>query len=81
MRCVPRQIDGRFFDKLEYVGRRTRQNDLPFGGIQLVLVGDFFQLPPVPNKGIMNFAFEARSWKECVPRVSTKPYSWSAFVA
>jgi hypothetical protein len=66
------QIDGRFFDKLEHVGRRTRQDDAPFGGIQLVLVGDFFQLPPVPTKGVMNFAFEAQSWKACVPKVCSR---------
>lgn len=28
------------------------------------------RLPPVPQKGVMNFAFEARSWKACVPKVS-----------
>ena len=35
------------FDKLEAVARATRGSDAPFGGIQLVLSGDFHQLPPV----------------------------------
>lgn len=35
------------FDKLEYIARKVRNNELPFGGICLILCGDFFQLPPV----------------------------------
>ncbi|CED83816.1 dna repair and recombination protein pif1 [Phaffia rhodozyma] len=61
-------IDGRFFDKLEYVARFTRRNQEPFGGIQLVLVGDFFQLPPVPEDGLAVFAFNALTWDACVPK-------------
>lgn len=40
-------LDAILFDKLEHLGRLMRHSDEPFGGIQLVLVGDFFQLPPV----------------------------------
>jgi hypothetical protein len=40
-------LDGDLFDKLEVVARHVRHNMIPFGGIQLVLAGDFFQLPPV----------------------------------
>lgn len=40
-------LDAVFFDKLEAVAREVRKNPLPFGGIQLILVGDFYQLPPV----------------------------------
>ena len=35
----------------------------PFGGIQLVLTGDFLQLPVV---GSEKFCFESKAWKECV---------------
>lgn len=38
------------------------KNDLPFGGIQVVFVGDFFQLPPVSKDRTAQFAFEAESW-------------------
>ncbi|KAF4742625.1 hypothetical protein FOZ63_013559, partial [Perkinsus olseni] len=36
------------FNKLDYVAKEIRsERTKPFGGIQLVLVGDFYQLPPV----------------------------------
>lgn len=58
-------VDAEFFDKLEAVARKLRGNDKPWGGIQLVATGDFFQLPPVPDQGkIAKFAFEAEKWKE-----------------
>ena len=36
-------VDGDLFDKLEAVARELRKNGRPFGGIQLVITGDFFQ--------------------------------------
>ena len=44
-------IDADFFDKLEGVARAVRKSRKPFGGIQLVLCGDFCQLPPVSKEG------------------------------
>ena len=51
------------FDKLDSLGKKIRSNKKPFGGIQLLLVGDFFQLPPV-TKGddSVKFAFESEAW-------------------
>lgn len=52
-------LSGQMFDKLSEIGARLRQTNgrepdpkhtAPFGGIQLILVGDFRQLPPVWNK-------------------------------
>lgn len=58
------------FDKLEEVARiiRRKMFDMSkpepvFGGIQLILTGDFLQLPVV---GSDNFCFEANSWDACV---------------
>ena len=34
-------------DMVDAVCRRLRQDQRPFGGLQVVLVGDFFQLPPI----------------------------------
>ena len=41
----------RYFQKLEYVARMVRGSTAPFGGIHLVLCGDFLQLPPVLARG------------------------------
>lgn len=49
------------FDKLENLARLIRRNKEFFGGIQIILFGDFLQLPPVKNSD--NFCFESKSWK------------------
>ncbi len=51
--------------QLDCIAREVRQNDLPFGGIQLIITGDFFQLPPVKAKLL---AFEADCWNRCAVR-------------
>uniref|UniRef100_A0A8C3B4I3 ATP-dependent DNA helicase PIF1 n=1 Tax=Cairina moschata TaxID=8855 RepID=A0A8C3B4I3_CAIMO len=60
-------VDGNFFDKLEAVARAVRKRDEPFGGIQLIICGDFLQLPPVckANEEI-KFCFQAKSWRKCI---------------
>lgn len=57
-------VDGDLFDKLSQIGRTLRNNGRPWGGIQLVITGDFFQLPPVPDNNTRDtkFAFEAATW-------------------
>ena len=37
-------------DMVDMVCREVKQNNEPFGGIQIILVGDFFQLPPIIKK-------------------------------
>lgn len=62
-------VDGDLFDKLSHVGRIIRNNGRPWGGIQLVITGDFFQLPPVPDHGgnrEVKFAFDANTWKTSI---------------
>uniref|UniRef100_A0A914VT25 ATP-dependent DNA helicase PIF1 n=1 Tax=Plectus sambesii TaxID=2011161 RepID=A0A914VT25_9BILA len=62
-------IDADFFTKMEHVARYVRGNDRPFGGIQLILCGDFFQLPPVTPFGVeRKFCFESAAWLSCVAR-------------
>ena len=60
-------VDGDLFDKLEGIARSIRNNGRPFGGIQLVVTGDFFQLPPVPDFGkAAKFAFDAATWNTSI---------------
>lgn len=40
-------LDGELLDKLELIARRVRNSSTVFGGLQLILAGDAFQLPPV----------------------------------
>ena len=60
-------VDGDLFDKLEALARAIRNNGRPFGGIQLIITGDFFQLPPVPDSGrISKFSFDASTWNTSI---------------
>ena len=40
-------LEGRQLEMVERICRRFKRNDKPFGGLQVILSGDFFQLPPV----------------------------------
>ena len=51
------------FDKLELLARKLRYNERPFGGIQLILTGDFLQIPCI---GTEEICFEAKSWDKCI---------------
>ena len=59
-------MSARMFDLLDQVGRFARKNQTrPFGGIQLIFSGDFFQLPPIASSGVENsgaFCFESLAW-------------------
>jgi ATP-dependent DNA helicase PIF1 len=51
------------FDKLDAIAKAVRKSERPFGGVQLILCGDFFQLPPVTKgKVVDRFCFDARTW-------------------
>lgn len=60
-------VDPALLDKLEEIAKLIRKKpDRPFGGIQLVITGDFFQLPPVNPGGSVTFAFDAQCWNRVV---------------
>ncbi len=56
-------LSGVFLANLDRLLRSTRFSQEPFGGIQVVLVGDFFQLPPVSRGNDIDFAFEDPVWR------------------
>lgn len=63
-------LDGKIIDMVNVIARSVRQSNEPFGGIQVVFVGDFFQLPPVTRQGdMMRYAFESRAWEEARPMI------------
>ena len=60
-------LGGDLLEKLDIIAQRVKGIQRGFGGIQLVLVGDFLQLPPVPDKGKpVQFCFETRAWEKLV---------------
>lgn len=56
-------LPGRVLSYLDFHFRTIRQVDKPFGGIQIVAVGDFLQLPPVAKNGIYDWAFLSDAWE------------------
>lgn len=63
-------LDGKVLDMVDQVLRATRQSAESFGGIQIVCIGDFFQLPPVTRQGdMMRYAFESNAWLNMKPLV------------
>lgn len=69
---------------VDKVCKKIKQNTLPFGGMQVILVGDFFQLPPIVRERPEaeyaqltlikksphgRFAYESEIWKDMKPLV------------
>jgi ATP-dependent DNA helicase PIF1 len=57
-------------DLVDQVLKDVRDSEAPFGGIQLVLCGDFFQLPPVNRRDSEHtgsFVVNASSWRDLDP--------------
>jgi ATP-dependent exoDNAse (exonuclease V) alpha subunit len=65
-------LHANFLDMLNKLAKHIRRNDKPFGGMQLIFSGDFFQLPPVVRSenhapGSKVYAFLSDAWVEAKP--------------
>lgn len=57
-------------DMVDAVCRTFKKNSLPFGGLQVVMSGDFFQLPPIsPGNAEAEFVYKSQVWSEMDVRV------------
>lgn len=53
------------FEYVNEVLKEIRENNEPFGGIQLLLIGDFFQLPPVEEEALeRKYCFDSSLWED-----------------
>jgi ATP-dependent DNA helicase PIF1 len=61
----------KLFNTLNEIGKAVRGNFKPFGGIQVIFSGDFYQLPPVGNRDepdTQRFCFESDEWNSVFHR-------------
>jgi len=63
-------LDGKIFKSVDLIMRTIRASEEPFGGVQVVCIGDFFQLPPVTRQGdVMTYAFMSDAWVKMRPLI------------
>lgn len=55
-------LPGKVLTAIDRLAQHARRSDKPFGGMQVVAVGDFLQLPPVSRTGVYDWAFLSPSW-------------------
>jgi len=54
---------------LNNIAKIIKKKDLPFGGMQVIFSGDFYQLPPIDKtKKDVSFCFESKTWSELFQR-------------
>lgn len=63
-------LHGKRLDMVNEVCKLLRRNPKPFGGLQVILVGDLFQLPPINRGGeLVDFAHTSAAWQELAPHI------------
>lgn len=64
-------LDGKTLGFVDLICKEIKRSGEPFGGMQVIFVGDFFQLPPVSreDEALSEFAFESETWQRASPIV------------
>lgn len=63
-------LHGYRLDMVNEVCKLLRKSDQPFGGLQVILVGDLFQLPPITRGAeVVDFMHESAAWQELEPKI------------
>lgn len=63
-------LHGRRLDMVNELAKILRSSQAPFGGLQVILVGDLFQLPPVSRDNTpADFVHLSQAWRELNPRI------------
>jgi ATP-dependent DNA helicase PIF1 len=60
-------LHGARLDMIDRVCRWLRRNKKPFGGLQVIFVGDLFQLPPVTKSGPVDYVHLSEAWTNAAP--------------
>lgn len=63
-------LDAATLDAVDAVCREVKRRPEAFGGMQVIFVGDFFQLPPVAKDETPTFAFRSLAWGRARPLVA-----------
>ena len=64
-------LSKKIFEIINEIGKRSRNNSAPFGGMQVIFTGDFYQLPPVgklEEPDTSAFCFESSEWETVFPK-------------
>jgi ATP-dependent DNA helicase PIF1 len=63
-------LHGHRLDMINRLAKLLRGSDQAFGGLQVILVGDFFQLPPISrDRNYSDFVYTAEAWAELNPAI------------
>lgn len=62
-------LHGSRLEMIDRACRWIRHSKKPFGGLQVIFVGDLFQLPPVTKSGPVDYVHLSESWASVAPEV------------
>ncbi len=57
-------LDAERLDLVDQICKAVKDPFLPFGGTQIIMCGDFFQLPPIDKNKQPRFAYDSFAWQD-----------------